>query len=179
MLGADITAGESALIYTWSIVGTPPATVNFSANGTNAAKNTVATFTQPGTYNFQVAIDNPAAGPAFTTTSTVTVTVNSTLASITVSPSSVNLFDKATQTFTATGLDQFGVPLSQQPAFNWSATAGSINGAGLYAAPFAAGDFQVTATSGTIVGTAAVHVSLLKGDLNGDGQITIADLPVR
>src|SRR6185295_2614900 len=44
VLGAD-NAGEPALIYTWATTGTPPAAVTFSANGTNAAKNTTATFT--------------------------------------------------------------------------------------------------------------------------------------
>lgn len=78
-LGDDVTAGESALIYTWTVIGTPPAPVTFSSNGTNAAKNTIAYFTQPGVYNFQVSIVNAAlAGVStFTKTSSITVTVNS------------------------------------------------------------------------------------------------------
>jgi O-glycosyl hydrolase len=55
VLGAD-NGGESNLKYTWSTIGTPPAAVNFSANGSNAAKNTTATFSKAGTYNFQVTI---------------------------------------------------------------------------------------------------------------------------
>jgi len=55
VLGAD-DGGESGLTYTWTTTGTPPATVTFGANGTNAAKNTSATFTKAGTYNFQVTI---------------------------------------------------------------------------------------------------------------------------
>ena len=47
VLGAD-DAGESNLSYTWATTGTPPAAVNFSANGSNAAKNTTATFTKAG-----------------------------------------------------------------------------------------------------------------------------------
>jgi hypothetical protein len=42
VLGAD-DGGEAALTYTWSTTGSPPAAVSFSANGTNAAKNTTAT----------------------------------------------------------------------------------------------------------------------------------------
>ncbi len=53
MLGAD-DGGEANLTYTWATTGTPPAAVTFSANGTNAAKNTTATFTKAGTYTFQV-----------------------------------------------------------------------------------------------------------------------------
>jgi len=44
------------LTYTWSVTGTPPASVSFSANGTNAAKNTVATFAAAGTYNLLATI---------------------------------------------------------------------------------------------------------------------------
>ena len=49
VLGADL-AGESNLAYTWSTIGTPPAAVTFSEalNGTNAAKNAIATFSKAG-----------------------------------------------------------------------------------------------------------------------------------
>ena len=69
----DITAGEPALIYTWSAIGTPPAPVTFTDNGTNAGKNTTAAFTKAGQYTLQVSIMNPAAGIA--TTSTISLTV--------------------------------------------------------------------------------------------------------
>jgi hypothetical protein len=71
-LGADVTFGEPALTYTWSVTGTPPAPVTFSANGTNAAKNTTVTFTKSGTYNFLLTVANPA---GYTATSTVAVTI--------------------------------------------------------------------------------------------------------
>src|SRR5207253_7840925 len=46
-LGAD-DGGEANLTYTWATTGTPPAAVTFSANGTNAAKNVVATLDREG-----------------------------------------------------------------------------------------------------------------------------------
>src|SRR4029077_12049276 len=49
VLGAD-DGGEATLTYTWATTGTPPAPVTFSLNGTNAAKNTVATFAKAGSY---------------------------------------------------------------------------------------------------------------------------------
>src|SRR5262249_46346910 len=55
VLGAD-AGGEASLRYSWSVSG--PSGVTFSANGTNAAKNTVASFGQAGTYTFQVTITN-------------------------------------------------------------------------------------------------------------------------
>src|ERR1700722_19996890 len=59
VLGAD-SSGEQNLTYTWATLGTPPAAVAFSANGSNASKNTTATFIAAGTYNFQVTITNAA-----------------------------------------------------------------------------------------------------------------------
>lgn len=55
-LGSD-DGGEAALTYTWSVVGTPPGAVTFSAsNGTNAGKSTTASFASAGTYTLRVTI---------------------------------------------------------------------------------------------------------------------------
>lgn len=75
VLATDLTAGESALTYTWSTTGLPPAPVVFSAYGTHAAKNTVATFTDLGQYDFQETIVNPAAGLSTTSTTSVMVAI--------------------------------------------------------------------------------------------------------
>jgi len=72
VLGAD-DLPESGLTYTWATTGTPPGTVSFSANGTNAAKNTVATFPKVGTYNLQVTIRDAQGATA---TSSVSVTAS-------------------------------------------------------------------------------------------------------
>ena len=82
VLGADATGGESSLTYTWSVTGTRPAPVTFIANGTNAAKNTTATFTKAGTYAFAVTITDAA---GLTITSTVNMTVNQTPKTIAIS----------------------------------------------------------------------------------------------
>ena len=97
VLGAD-NAGESSLSYTWSTTGTPPAAVNFSTNGSNAAKNTTATFSKAGNYSFQVTITDRS---GLTATSTVNVTVNQTLTAISVSPPSASLNAGGTQQYTA------------------------------------------------------------------------------
>ena len=55
VLGAD-DGGEASLTYTWAVQGTPPAAVTFSANGTNAAKNVVATFAESGVYDLFVTV---------------------------------------------------------------------------------------------------------------------------
>jgi O-glycosyl hydrolase len=174
VLGTDQTAGESALKYTWATTGSPPAPVTFSVNGSNAAKNTTATFSTSGTYNFQVTILNPTTGS--TQVATTSATVNQTLTSILVSPATASLNESGTQQFTATAKDQFGVVLSSQPALTWSASCGTVDSSGLYTAPFASGNFQIAASSGAVNGTATASVTLLAGDVDGDGQRNVSDV---
>ena len=151
VLGAYVD-GESNLTYTWSTTGTPPAAVGFSTNGSNAAKNTTATFSKAGNYSFQVTITDPS---GLTATSSVNVTVNQTLTAIAVSPPSVTLNAGGTQQYTATAKDQFGTALAVQPTFTWATTAGTISTTGLLTAPdTSAADATVTASSGTVSGTA-------------------------
>jgi len=115
VLGAD-AAGESSLTYTWTAIGSPPAPVSFSANGTNAAKNTTATFSKTGSYTLQVTVTDPS---GLTATSQVTVTTNQTLTSIKVSPASATVSPGGQQQLTAQTLDQYGNPMAQQPTFTW------------------------------------------------------------
>jgi hypothetical protein len=156
VLGGD-AAGEANLTYTWTTVN-PPSGVTFSANGTNAAKNTTVTFTAAGTYTFTATITN--AGGA-NTTSSVTVTVNQTLTSIVVSPGSASVGTGATQQFTAQALDQFGSAMAVQPAVTWTVDsgAGTIDGNGLYQAPATPGSAVVKAAVGGLSGTAAITIN--------------------
>jgi alpha-N-arabinofuranosidase len=159
VLGADVTAGASALTYTWSTTGTPPAQIGFSANGTNAAQNTTATFAAAGTYNLLVTIENPVAG--LTTTSAVTITVAQTVVRVVPTPSTLSLYDGQTDQYSALAYDQFGAALAAQPAFSWSASgAGTISGSGLFNAGYTAGGFFVTASAGGLSGNATGTVSL-------------------
>jgi hypothetical protein len=79
--GLDVLAasegGEGTLTYTWSVVGTAPGPVVFLPNGTNAAKNTAARFSQPGSYTLLVTAMDAARQ---TVTSSVVVTVAATFA---------------------------------------------------------------------------------------------------
>ncbi len=158
VLGDD-DGGEGNLTYTWATTGTPPAAVTFSANGTNAAKNTSATFGQAGTYTFQVTVRDQA---GLTATSAVAVTVDQTLTSIVVAPVSSTLEPLATQQFVATARDQFAADLASQPSFAWSVSGGgAIDASGLFTANTSAGGpYTVTAASGGITGTATVSVEI-------------------
>jgi len=94
------------------------------------------------------------------------------LTTITVSPASASVQTGGTQQFTATGLDQFGQPMSPQPTFSWSVSGGgTINSSGLFTAGgTAGGPFTVTATSGSVNGTASVTVTspVTNAILNGN-----------
>lgn len=89
-------------------------------------------------------------------------TGGSVLTSIVVSPTSVTINPSATQQFTATARDQSGNSLTTQPTFTWKVSGGSISTSGLYTAgTTAGGPFTVTATSGSVSGTASVTVASL------------------
>ena len=106
--GAD-SLGESTLTYTWAAIGTPPAHVSFSNNGTNAAKNSTATFNAAGTYTLQVTTTNASNNAV---TSTITVQVNQTATSILVTPASATIIANATDQLSALALDQFNNPMA-------------------------------------------------------------------
>ncbi|MGO8672517.1 MAG: kelch repeat-containing protein [Capsulimonadaceae bacterium] len=155
VLGAD-PAGESTLTYTWACTG--PAAVAYSANGTNAAKNTMATFIQAGSYTFTVTISDPYNQ---TVTSSVTVSVNQTTTTIGVTPPSVLLALDGTQQFSAAVVDQFGNPMPSQPSFTWSLGSGSpgtLSSTGLYTAT-ASGTATVIASAGALSGEATAVCS--------------------
>lgn len=156
VLGAD-DGGEANLTYTWSLVGTPPAAVTFSANGTNAAKNTTATFTKAGVYTFRVTIQDAG---GLSTTSTVSATVNQTLTTIQIAPGSATVQRRKSVQFTAAGYDQFGTLLTTQPTFTWTKVSGigSINSTGKFTAPNKTGSAVIKAALGGVFATANVTV---------------------
>ena len=158
VLGA-YAGGESNLTYFWNLTSAP-AGVTFSANTSNAAKNTTATFTKAGTYDFHVKIYDAAGG---VTGSDVEVIVNQVLTTIVVTPGPTDTeqIGSGTQTYTATGYGQFGLPMATAPTFTWSNTGvGSVNsGTGVYTIGNTPGTAVVTATSGTVSGSTTVTVT--------------------
>jgi aryl-phospho-beta-D-glucosidase BglC (GH1 family) len=156
VLGAD-AAGASSLTYTWATTGTSPAPVSFSANNSNAAAHTVATFTKAGQYTFQATITDAA---GLSVTSSVQVTVTQTFSTVVVTPSTARVTTGTTTQFTATAEDQFGNALTSQPAFTWSVGGGGIiSSTGAYTAPTTAATATVKATSGALSGSATVTVT--------------------
>lgn len=153
---ASDDAGEPALTYTWSVNATFGHPVTFSENGTNAAKQTEATFTAPGTYTFSVLIRDEA---GLSVSGTVDVTVDASLTAVTVAPALATVPVNATQLFTASGRDQFGLTMAA-PAVVWTAAGGTIDAAGFFTAgAVPGGPFSVTAAAGALTGNAEITIT--------------------
>jgi hypothetical protein len=173
VLGAD-DHGEAALVYTWTATG--PAAVAFSANGTNAAKNSTATFTKPGIYVLKATIKDAG---NLAVASSVTVTVKQVAATVTVSPTSANLAKHATQLFTASAKDQFGTVLAT--AITWSAAGnGTITTSGTFTAGSATSGATVTAsaTFGGVTKTASAAVTVYNTAPAVASALTVNPSPV-
>ena len=131
VLGAD-DGGEPNLTYSWAVTSGPTG-VTFNVNGTNAAQNTTATFTQAGSYTFTATITDQ--GGLSVTSTTGPVTVVQTPTALGLTPATATVADGATQQFTATATDQFGMAIGNA-AVTWTFSGlGSVSTTGLYAAP--------------------------------------------
>ncbi len=156
MLGAD-DGGESNLIYAWSAVSSPSgaAPPTFSVNGSNAAKNATATFSKAGAYALMCTIKDAG---GLSVTSSVNLTVNATLTTIAVTPTSAVVLNGQSQNFVATAKDQFLNAMAAN--FSWSVSGGgSIDANGVFSASTVGGPFTVKVLSGAINATASVTVS--------------------
>jgi hypothetical protein len=153
-LGSENGSG-SGLTYTWSYTGSTGVTYTGNANGTTAAQNITANFTQVGSYNFTATVTDSS---GLLTTTSVNVTVQQTATNIVVSPSSTPVVPVGiTQQFSATATDQFGNSISS-PSFNWRITGSgnSIDGTGDAMLGSTPGSFTVTASIGSALAMANV-----------------------
>ena len=94
--------GATNLTYSWSLLGTPLATVSFSTNGVTAASNTTVTFNTGGTYYFQAVVTDPAG-----------LTATSSIVGVSLVP------------FIPTNLSATG--LNAQVALAWNGVLGATN----------------------------------------------------
>jgi hypothetical protein len=177
---ASDAGGESDLTYTWATVGSVPAPVTFSINGTNAAKNTIATFTKAGTYLFQAAATDAL---GLSIIDLVTVTVNQTLTKITVTPGTATAAINGAQQFAAAAYDQFGNAITPS-TFTWSITGpgNSIDTKGNATFGTTPGSYTVAARISAVQGSAGVTVqnfavssgSTLNINLSALGAVSLA-----
>lgn len=162
VLGAD-NNGEAYLRYTWNTTGTPPASVTFSINNANAAKNCTATITKAGNYGLRAVVNDVSGGTA---TSIVSAVVSQTVTAVSISPSNATINAGTTQQFTGNSIDQFGDGFVA--TLNWSVSGGgTISTSGLFTAGITPGSFTVTGHSGGKTGTATVVVNVPTGTGTG------------
>ena len=149
-LGLDTVVGS--LKYSWT-VASQPAGANALITGPNnntlasgTVDNTVATINRVGTYTFNVTMTDSLGMSA---SSSVSITIAAVPSSIGIDPKTANLQADQTRTFTATGTDQFGQPMT--PTVTWATTGliGSITQAGVLTTGW-------TTSSGTVVATAGL-----------------------
>lgn len=120
---------------------------------------------------------NPLAFPALVQNLAITANFRTVPAPTTVqvTPGSATLLPGASRQFSAVVLDQYGQPVSSQPAVTWSvAGGGSIGFSGLFTAgPSEGGPYPVTASAGGLTGNASVTVFDNPPVLDGLQDITI------
>lgn len=145
---ADDDEGEAQLTYSWRMVN-GPAGVAFAPNGSNAAKQSTATFMAPGQYDLQVEVKDSR---DISTSAFVTVEVRAGgVARIEVKgPASIQ--KGQTGQFTVTGYDLTNTTVTVTGC-TWSTTAGTIDTSGLLTLQQSG---QVTATCGAVTGSVDV-----------------------
>ncbi len=131
---ASDNGGEQALVYRWSVTSAPRgATIAFTANNSNDAKNTTIRFDRAGEYEFMVtAVDRSG----LTASSTARLSVKPILTSLQVISGDGQVVNPATElstsliepVFQVRGIDQFGQIMTQTPQPNWILRSGPQSG---------------------------------------------------
>ena len=85
--------------------------------------------------------------------------ISNAATTIVISPSIESLEASKSQQFTAIVYDQFGNPLSSQPAITWSTNYGSISSNGLYEAPDTISSIEVKATANSVSGSTEFNIT--------------------
>lgn len=157
ILGGSAT-GEDRLLYTWTAAG--PGTVAFACNGSNAAKEVVCAFQQPGIYRLTATITFAGgADPA----STIALMVPPAPAQIASPPADLSVTSGQTALFTTT-VSGLPVPTLQWQrrapgATDWSDLAGATGTTYAFTAAFAdhGSQFRAVATNagGSAISAAA------------------------
>lgn len=133
VLGRD-NAGEANLRYSWATTEVPTgATVTYSQNNNNSAKNTSLTFNKAGNYTVRVTIQD---AQGLSTTSSLRFSVTQTLTTLqartvtgtnVVSGTTINSTTNS-QSLVVSGLDQFGNAMQTPVQLRWTVAARPTNG---------------------------------------------------
>ena len=152
--------------FTWTVTAAPSggqATVDSGSN--NATFN----FNKAGTYFVKATSGSVVLN--------LKVNVGQAATSLAVTPGDLTIGNKAKQQLTAKALDQFGLPLTQQPSFTWTATGGTISTTGLFTAGNVTGTFSIGVRTGTLSATVSVEVIVppTPNGLHDPGLVSLVD----
>jgi hypothetical protein len=139
------------------------ANVNAQITGTMGAYSTqMLVFCPNGTlqkkYTYTSGNCDAKQAPTVVTYTTTCVTTPPVLTTIAVTPATTSVYNGSSVTFTAQGYDQYGAVIASTPTWTVSG-GGTISSSGVFTATTVGGLYTVTATSGTIKGTATVTVA--------------------
>ena len=151
-------AGVANSNYAWSF--TDPATVGFSPNGSNAAANSTATFSQATKLIHNLHRHPSPTQAAPNAASTFTVVVNQTLSSVAVSPNPLTVAGGTTTPFSppqSVSINSLN-PLVAHATFTLNATGGTVDSSGNFTASQTGGACNITATAGAIAGSTIVNI---------------------
>lgn len=159
VLGASAN-GEDTLSYKWTTASHPGGapSVKFSANGTNAAKDTIARFGKDGTYDLRCTISDDE---GLQTMSDVVVVVSQKATSISITPAKATVHPGKHLQVSATVLDQFGHAMRTKPVVRYAIASGKGkigSTTGLFTAGSSAGTTVVQAEGDNLVGSLKVLV---------------------
>ncbi|MDG6257090.1 MAG: PKD domain-containing protein [Methanomicrobiaceae archaeon] len=162
---ADVTSGDAPLTVRFTDASTGDAPLSWSWDFDNdgiidsTEQNPTFTYATAGTYTVSLTVTNIAGSDSEVKEGYIIVTAPPVLTAITVSPDAATLLAGESQQFSATAYDQYGTEMTGL-TFSWSssdASVGTITADGSFTA-VQAGTTTVTATSGTVSGSAEVSV---------------------
>ncbi|WP_375417156.1 discoidin domain-containing protein [uncultured Hymenobacter sp.] len=155
---SKVAAGQRVTFKATSLdqFGNPyPTTPTWTASGGTISSAGVFTASATGTYTITATAGGVSGSASLTVQAAAATPV---LTSLTVTPATASVVSGASQQFTAQGKDQFGNAFATTPTWTVSG-GGTISSGGLFAASTVGGPFTVTATSGSVKGTASVTVT--------------------
>lgn len=191
VLGAD-DQGEANLTYTWTVTASPAGATapTFSVNGTNAAKDSIATFAQPGDYTFRVTITD-AGGLSVTSSVDVSVPTPPELTGRDFDFHKALSFTFSTDVSASLGVEDLTVqPLASGAAaltpvsVVWDAETRTATFT--FASDFGDGDYRATLSAAGVSDGAGVHLAsdaayaffAMTGDINRDRSVDFMDLAI-
>jgi PKD repeat protein len=160
---ANPTSGVVPLVVTFTNTSTGDYATswwNFGDGVTSTLDSPTHTYTTGKAYTVTLTVSG--LGGTDTSTRTNYISVTWPLANIIVTPTPITMTVSATQTFSASGIDAGGSPMAISPT--WNTDAGTMTGNVLTARTTPASGLHITATIGSISGTAIVDI--IAGSLN-------------